>query len=93
MLSSALATGCAALIYTAVVAPLINAYGRWKTDPQREIVHRRNVFGTFVPDLRRKRIERALWAFAAALFVFGFLCLWTIMNQPLGVASVVVPAQ
>ena len=89
--SSALATGLAAFLYAAVVGPSINAYSRWKNDPSREIVYRKNLFGRLVPDLRRKRIERALWLVLAAFFVIGQIILWAMMHPQLGTVEIIIP--
>jgi hypothetical protein len=81
-IGSALALGGASFLYAAVVAPALSAYSKWKNDPQREIICRRDLFGRFVPDLRRKRVERALWAFLALFWLSGCVALWGIMHNP-----------
>jgi hypothetical protein len=79
LLTNGIAIGAAAFLYAAVVQPLIGRYSQWKNDPQREQVYRRNIFGRYTQDLRRKRIERTLWFGLALIFLFGLAVDFTIM--------------
>jgi len=77
---SALASGVAAFLMSAVIWPAQKSYKAWKHDPARERVYRRDLFGRFVPDLWVTRVERTALVLIVALWIFGAACGWIIMH-------------
>ena len=57
-------------------------YSDWKHDPNRVKVASRDWRGRYVPDLKIKRIERALWLLLAGVIAFGLLVNWVLITNP-----------
>ena len=81
MINQAFITAGSVFIATAVVFPLDRRYRAWKAS-RPEVILRRNWRGKLVPDLRIKRIERAVLIAIGLLFLAGLAIDWTIMNPP-----------
>lgn len=79
MVSQAIISAGSAFLLAAVVLPLERRYRAWKTS-RGEITLRRDAWGRLVPDLRVKRMERAVLCAVAALIVVGLGFCWSLMG-------------
>lgn len=83
ILQSTIVLGLSAFIAEGFVRPTLRRYSAWKNDPNRVQVAGRDWRGRYVPDLKIKRIERALWIALGVIIVLGIAGLVTIFNQPI----------